>query len=80
MARMTVDDVPDELLARLEARAATHGRTLSAEVVVCLERALPVPTLSTEERLSRIRAVRPEVSPSLVRLEDVLSAIDSGRP
>jgi plasmid stability protein len=38
MASLTLDNVPDDLVARLQQRAERHGRSLSDEVIAELER------------------------------------------
>lgn len=37
MATLTLHDVPDELILKLQQRAREHGRSLVHEAVVCLE-------------------------------------------
>jgi plasmid stability protein len=37
MATLTLHDVPDELIHKLQERAREHGRSLVHEAVVCLE-------------------------------------------
>ena len=37
MATLTLHDVPDELILKLQERAQEHGRSLVHEAVVCLE-------------------------------------------
>ena len=37
MATLTLHDVPDELILKLQERAREHGRSLVHEAVVCLE-------------------------------------------
>lgn len=36
MAALTLHDVPDAVLARLEERAQAHGRSLNSDAVECL--------------------------------------------
>lgn len=38
MATITLHDVPEDLLSRLQQRAQAHGRSLNSEVVDCLKR------------------------------------------
>ena len=40
MPTLTIKGLPDEVYARLKARAAEHRRSLNREIIVCLERAL----------------------------------------
>jgi plasmid stability protein len=37
MATLTLHDVPEDLVARLEERAHAHGRSLTSEVLAALE-------------------------------------------
>ena len=48
MATLTLHDVPDELILKLQQRAHEHGRSLVHEAVVCLESlVLPSPAPKT---------------------------------
>lgn len=38
MATITLHDVPEDLLSRLQQRAQAHGRSFNSEVVDCLKR------------------------------------------
>jgi plasmid stability protein len=66
MATLTLHDIPDELLSRLEQRAHSHGRSLNSEVVDCLTRLVPAEGLATtppspfdrDAALARIREIQ----------------------
>ena len=66
MATLTLHDIPDELLSRLEQRAHSHGRSLNSEVVDCLTRLVPAEELATtpptpvdrDAALARIREIQ----------------------
>ncbi len=58
MATLHVRNVPDELYAALQARAAAEGRSLSAEVVVLLANSLARPHRSAREILDSIERRR----------------------
>jgi plasmid stability protein len=53
-----VRNVPDELYARLRCRAEAAGRSLSAEIIVALERDLNRPEASVRELLDAIERRR----------------------
>jgi plasmid stability protein len=65
MATLYVRDVPDDLYQRLRARARSEGRSVTAETIVLLRRALGSPVPSQRELLERI-AARPPVDPAAV--------------
>lgn len=80
MATITIKYVPDELHEVLKAQAKAHRRSVNSEVLRCLEAALRPRKVSAEERLGRIRSVRPRIDPEAVDTEEILAAIDEGRP
>ncbi len=58
MPSITINNVPEELLQRLRARAQAHRRSLDAELLTILERAVSRRgRLSIEELRARIDAV-----------------------
>src|SRR5687768_11184092 len=59
MATLYVRDVPDDLYRRLRARAQAEGRSVTAETIVLLRRALGSSAVSQRELLDRIAARRP---------------------
>lgn len=58
MATMTIKKLPDPLYARLKASAERHRRSINAEAIVCLERALGMPAQDPDALLAGFRAVR----------------------
>jgi plasmid stability protein len=80
MATITLKSIPDDLYERLKLRARAHHRSINGEVIHCLELALLAKRIAPEERLKRIRSARPRIDPRAVSVEDVLAAIDEGRP
>jgi len=58
MATMTVKKMPDALYERLKERAARNRRSINAEAIECLERALGVSVARPEEFLAEVQAVR----------------------
>lgn len=51
MDELTIDDMPDELIAALTAQAVRHGRSLESEVKDILERAVAEPLANPGRRL-----------------------------
>jgi plasmid stability protein len=80
MATLTLKNIPDDLYERLRQRAALHRRSINGEMIHCLEQALQPSKLTPEDRLQRIRALRPAIDPQAVTHEDLVAAIDDGRP
>jgi plasmid stability protein len=58
MPILHVRNVPDELYQRLKEQAQTKNRSISAEVIVLLDRALTGPERSQVELLGNIRRRR----------------------
>lgn len=80
MATITLKNIPDDLYARLKHQARAHRRSINSELIHCLEGILRPRKVSTEKRLERIRSLRAEVDMETVNAEEVLEAIDQGRP
>lgn len=80
MATLTLKNIPDDLYERLRQRAAAHRRSINGEMIHCLEQALQPRRIAPEERLSRIRALRPAIDPQAVTHDELIAAIDDGRP
>lgn len=80
MATITVKGVPEALYERLKAEARAHRRSINGELIHCLETVLMPRKITAEERLARIRSLRPRFDPDAVSVEDVLAVVDEGRP
>ena len=80
MATITLKNIPDDLYQLLERRAQAHRRSVNSELIHCLEMVLKPRRIAPAERLARIRALRPRIDPDAVGIEDLLGAIDEGRP
>jgi plasmid stability protein len=65
---LTIRNVPGRLVRRLKSRAVRHRRSLSHEVIACLEMATRAAPVDPEALLARIRAVRR--TPTDFRLTD----------
>ncbi|RMG55655.1 MAG: Arc family DNA-binding protein [Gammaproteobacteria bacterium] len=80
MASITLKNIPEDLYERLKAAARAHHRSINGELIHCLESVLMPQPVSPEERLERLRRIRPSVAPSAVSPEEIQQAIDQGRP
>lgn len=80
MATITLKNIPDDLYARLKRQAQAHRRSINSELIHCLEEVLRPRKVSPEERLERIRSLRPPIDTQAVDEEEILEAIDEGRP
>ena len=80
MATITLENIPDDLFARLKLQARMHRRSVDGELIHCLEAILRPRKVPTEERIERIRNLRPRIDPNAIREEDILKAIAEGRP
>lgn len=80
MASITLKNIPDDLYERLKAAARVHHRSINSELIHCLEIILKPHPISPQERLERLRQVRPNIPMPSVSLEEIQQAIDEGRP
>lgn len=58
MATLTIKNVPEALVRRLKAQAASRHRSLNSEVIACQETITEAVPLDSEALLARVRAVR----------------------
>lgn len=80
MTSITLKNIPDGLYERLKAAAQAHHRSINSELIRCLEVALKPHSISSEERLERLRRIRPDIPSSAVSAAAIQQAIDKGRP
>lgn len=78
MAILHVRNVPDELYERIRHRAQAHNRSISAEVITLLDRALLEPERSQDDVLASIRRRR-FFQPSEVGAPDSTSLLHEDR-
>ena len=75
MATLTLHDVPDDVLSRLQQRAQAHGRDLNSEVVDCLRRqagGAPDP----EAWLEELAALRSQLQGGPIPMDDLVAATE----
>jgi hypothetical protein len=77
---ITLKNLPDDLHARLRAAAKQHRRSLNSEVIVCLEAGLATASISTDERLLAIRALRGTLPITTVEAAEIDAMKREGRP
>lgn len=79
MPALTIKGIPDELLERLRRSAQANRRSLNAEVIHRLDRAVADPVADPEGFLARVRETRARMN-VWVTDEDIRAARDEGRP
>ncbi|WP_411871692.1 FitA-like ribbon-helix-helix domain-containing protein [Vulcanococcus limneticus] len=75
MATLTLHDIPEEVLARLEQRAQAHGRSLNSEVLDCLTRQSSV-SADTETWLQQVEALRTQLRADPISVDDLVAATE----
>lgn len=80
MPTITLKNIPDDLLERLKRRARAHRRSLNSEAICCLEAVLQPTRPAAPARVDRLRALRPRIDPDAVGTDELLAAVDRGRP
>ena len=79
MPTITVKNIPANLHRRLKARAASHGRSVNAEILRCLKEAVGAVPIDRRALLDRAAALRGRVKGRLT--DDLLAQIRAeGRP
>ncbi len=80
MPALTIKNIPDALYKELKLVAQQHQRSINSEVIVCLKRVLLPKKISPEDRLKNIQALRSQIPPDVITVEDIARIIDEGRP
>ena len=80
MATLTIKNLPDQLYARLKARAAEHRRSINSEAILAVERALinPAPA-EPDQLLAALRRSRARLEGLYVTDRDLRAARNTGR-
>ena len=80
VANLTIKSIPTDVYERLKASAGRHRRSLNAEVIHCLDRALPPRRRDVEETLARLDALRKRLKLGAWTDEEISRAKREGRP
>ena len=76
-ASLSIKNVPDDVVARLRARAARNRRSLQGELLDLIERAADeIPTISARTVYARIRKLK---LPAGERSADIIRELRDGR-
>lgn len=75
MVTLVVKNLPDDLYKRLKDVATANQCSLNVQLIRCLETALKPKLIDTEERLSRMRVLRPNVEEEVAMVEDINNLI-----
>lgn len=80
MTTLTLKNFPDDLYARLKARAAEHRRSLNREAILCLEDAVATASPArTEATLTALRKNRLKLNRIFLTDRDLAAARSAGR-
>lgn len=78
-AALTLANLPEDLLNRLQEAAQQHGCSIEQEVESCLRKVL-MPITTTEELISRTQELRQQFVCEADRLADVVRRLEEGKP
>ena len=79
MATLTIKNLPDELYARLKARAAERRRSINSEAILAVEQALSAETPEPAVLLAELRERRARLRGVFLTDRALRSARRSGR-
>lgn len=80
MPTITIKNIPEDLYARLKARAAANRRSINSEVIVCIERAVSSRRIEPQAVLSRARELREMTAGYRIADDEFAEAKAAGRP
>jgi len=75
MATLTLYDLPEEVVSRLQQRVRAHGRSLNSEVVDCLSRYSAANT-DTVNWLQQVQGLRAELKGGPIPLDELVAATE----
>ena len=78
-AALTLNNIPDNILERLQQAALLNHRTLEEEALDCLRKSL-MPIATTEELINRTQQLRQQFVCEADRLADVVRRLEVGKP
>ncbi|MCC6373208.1 MAG: hypothetical protein IT465_00115 [Moraxellaceae bacterium] len=78
-AVLTLNDIPQDLLTRLQEAAQLHQHSIEEEALECLRKSL-MPIATTEELSSRTLQLRQQFVCEADRLADVVRRLEEGKP
>jgi plasmid stability protein len=79
MATLTIKNLPDDLYARLKARAAEHRRSINSEAILAVEQALSTTPREPGELLAELRQRRASLRGIFLTDRALRSARRAGR-
>jgi plasmid stability protein len=77
---LTLKNIPDEIYDRLKEAAKAHHRSLTNEVIACLERALMPVRVGPGKHLARARRIREGLHPGPFKADGIAQVIEQRRP
>jgi len=80
MATLTLKNIPDDLYEQLKTAAKLHHRSISSEVIYCVERVIDPHRLSVDQHLAQARQLREKTTHYLLTDQDIDQAKSAGRP
>jgi plasmid stability protein len=78
-AALTLNNIPQDLLTRLQEAAQLNQHSVEEEILDCLRKAL-MPIATTEELISRTIQLRQQFVCEADRLADVVRRLEEGKP
>jgi plasmid stability protein len=80
MPSITVKNVPADLYERLRQAAQANRRSINAEIIVCIERAVSPQPVDPELVIARARALRERTARYRITDDELGAAKVDGRP
>jgi plasmid stability protein len=80
MPSITVKNVPADLYERLKQSAQANRRSINAEIIVCIERAVSPQRVDPETVIARARELREKTATYRITDQDLNAAKEEGRP
>jgi len=80
MTTFTVKNIPPSLYERLKKSAELNRRSINSEIIFCIEKAVQSQVLDTDRILAKARKLRTLTQAVPVTDDELIEAIEDGRP
>lgn len=80
MASITIKEIPDDVYAALKQRAKQNRRSINSEVIYLIEQTVRSQRIDANSTIAAAREVRALTADSPISIDEIMEAIDEGRP
>ena len=80
MTTFTVKNIPQNLYEKLKKSAELNRRSINSEIIVCIEKSVQSQIIDAEQVLTKARKLRSLTQATPISDDELILAIEEGRP